>query len=387
MPSPPPFTTSRFRPAPGLGNPHVQTIAGKLLRPALDLPLRRERLETPDGDFLDLDFAFDPSGAGSESGRARDARVAGRGAPVVVVLHGLEGSARRRYMQHTYRALLGRGLRPVGLNFRGCSGEPNRTARAYHSGETGDLRYVLDTLGARFPDSALAVVGYSLGGNVALKFLGEEARGSGPEDRGMVAPGRSSPTSPGPTGARSRVAAGVAVSVPFDLAAGARALESSRLGRTVYTRYFMRTLVPKTLARGSLLPDRVDLDRVRRARTVREFDDALTAPLHGFRDAADYYARSSSARFIGDITVPTLVVHSRDDPFLPASAVPESALRSNPAIAAVLTDRGGHQGYVAGSLLRPEFWVEEALAGWLDRALRASGSELPWRASGPSETG
>ncbi|MFW5947321.1 MAG: hydrolase [Gemmatimonadota bacterium] len=322
-----------FRPARGLGSRHVQTIAGKLLRPAPAPPLWRERVDTPDGDFLDLDFAFDPA-----SGDDDDAPV--------VVLHGLEGTARRRYMLHTYRALLARGLRPVGLNFRGCSGEPNRTARAYHSGETDDLRFVLDTLRARYP-VPFAVVGYSLGGNVALKFLGEEA-------------------------AAGRVAAGAAVSVPFDLAAGARALEASWIGRAVYTRYFLRTLRPKTVARADLLRDRIDLDAVRRARTLREFDDALTAPLHGFRDAADYYARSSSARFVPAIRVPTLVVHSRDDPFLPASAIPEAAFAANPFITAVLTDRGGHQGYVAGSLARPRFWPEGAAAGWLARTLAGS---------------
>ncbi|MGK7313380.1 MAG: YheT family hydrolase [Candidatus Longimicrobiales bacterium M2_2A_002] len=330
-----------FRPAPGLGNPHVQTIAGKLLRPELGLPLHRERIETLDGDFLDLDFAFDPEGGPDP------------GAPVVVLLHGLEGSARRRYMQHTYGALLEQGLRPVGLNFRGCSGEPNRAARAYHSGETGDLRLVLDTLAGRYPAAEMAVVGYSLGGNVALKYLGE-TRGSGLEARG-----------PG-----TEVSAGAAVSVPFDLAAGARALERSWLGRTAYTPYFMRTLVPKTLEKSAALAERVDLDAVRRARTIQEFDDALTAPLHGFRDAADYYARSSSARFIAGIRIPTLVVHSRDDPFLPAAAIPEAALEANPAITAVITEKGGHQGYVAGSILWPEFWVERVVAEWLAARLR-----------------
>ncbi len=322
-----------FRPALGLTNPHVQTIAGKLMRPDLELPLWRERLETPDGDFLDLDFAFDPADAGDPA------------APIVVLLHGLEGNARRRYMKHTYRALLRHGLRPVGLNFRGCSGEANRAARAYHSGETGDLRFVLDHLAGRYPDAPRAVLGYSLGGNVALKLLGEEGAEGGAND--------------------GRVQAGAAVSVPFDLAAGADALEQSWLGRAIYTRYFLRTLVPKTLAKAELLADRVDLEAVPRARTIREFDDALTAPLHGFDGAADYYERSSSRRFISDIAVPTLVVHSCDDPFLPASAIPDAALDANPAITPLITGTGGHQGYVGGSMLQPDFWVERVVAGWL----------------------
>ena len=323
-----------FRPAPGLGNPHVQTVLGKLLRPELEIPLRRERLETPDDDFLDIDVAGGPDEVPED-------------APVVVLLHGLEGRTTRRYMLNSYRALLDRGVRPVGMNLRGCSGEPNRTARAYHSGETGDLRFVLETLRARYP-GPFGVMGYSLGGNVALKFLGESGGA-----------------------AAARVSAGAAVSVPFDLDAGGRALEESVVGRTVYTRYFLRSLRRKMLEKEALLADRCDLDRVARARTIRSFDDAATAPIFGFESAADYYARSSSDQFIPGIRVPTLIVHSRDDPFLPASRIPEQAMRENPAITPVITDRGGHQGYLAGTVLRPEFWVEEVVARFLGEVLGA----------------
>ncbi len=333
----------RFEPARWLWNPHVQTIAGKLLRPALDVPLRRERLETPDGDFLDLDHAGDADGI-AES------------APVVVVLHGLEGASTRRYMGTTYRALMARGLRPVGMNFRGCSGEPNRTARAYHSGETGDLRFVLDTLRSRAA-GPLGLVGYSLGGNVTLKFLGEagasgRVRGAG--ERGEVG-----------EAAEDLVSAAAAVSIPFDLRAGARALEDSVMGRWIYTRYFMRNLRPKMLAKGALAASACDLDAVRRSRTIREFDDAVTAPIFGFESAAGYYASESSHQYIPGIRVPTLVVHSRDDPFLPADAIPEAALAANPATTALITERGGHQGYIAGSILRPRFWVEEVVADFM----------------------
>jgi uncharacterized protein len=155
-------TRSEFRPAFGLGNSHVQTFAGKVLRPTLDIELHRERIETVDGDFLDLDFAGWPPTAPDAMDHA----------PLVLVLHGLEGTSRRRYMTSTYHALLGAGMRPVALNFRGCSGEPNRTVRAYHSGETEDLEFILELLRDRF-GGPLGLVGYSLGGNVALKFLGE----------------------------------------------------------------------------------------------------------------------------------------------------------------------------------------------------------------------
>lgn len=332
-----------FRPAPGLSNAHVQTIAGKVLRPGVSVPLRRERLETPDGDFLDLDFPAEAKPGDGSAG------------PVVLVLHGLEGTSTRRYMGTTYRALLDRGMRPVGMNFRGCSGEPNRTARAYHSGETGDLRFVLQTLRARFA-GPLGLVGYSLGGNVALKFLGESGSAAGTGGAGDA----------GDAGeAHALVSAAAAVSVPFDLAAGAGALERGLMGRWVYTRYFMRGLRSKLLAKRGLVADVCDLEAVASARTIRDFDDAVTAPIFGFDSAADYYARSSSGGFIPGIRVPTLVVHSRDDPFLPAAAIPEAALAASPAVTAVITDRGGHQGYVGGSVLRPRFWVEDVVADFL----------------------
>ena len=319
-----------YRPAAALGNPHVQTILGKLLRPTPEIRVRRERIETPDGDFLDLDFALG----------ARD------GAPPVLVLHGLEGATTRRYMLTTFRHLLDAGLAPIGLNFRGCSGEPNRTIRAYHSGETEDVAFVLDVVAERYGRPG-GLVGYSLGGNVALKLLGE---------RGEAA--------------RERVGAAVAVSVPFDLAAGADRIGSGVMGR-VYTTYFMRSLQRKVRLKEDLLRDACDVDAVLRARNLREFDDAITAPIHGFDSAATYYARSSSAAFIEHIRTPTLILHSKDDPFLPAERIPAAAMAGNPWVTGVLTERGGHVGFIEGSVLRPRFWAEETLAGWLARAMAA----------------
>lgn len=319
-----------FRPAPLIGNPHVQTILGKFLRPNVAVPFRRERVETPDGDFLDLDFAAD----------------AAPDAPPVVVLHGLEGATARRYMRVTFRRLLDAGLAPIGLNFRGCSGEPNRTVRAYHSGETEDIAFVLDLLVARFGRPA-GLVGFSLGGNVTLKLLGE---------RGEAA--------------RERVAAAVAVSVPFDLAAGSDRIGSGIMGR-VYTRYFMRSLLRKIALKEDLLRDACDVAAVRRARTLRQFDDVVTAPIHGFTSAAEYYDRSSSAAFIAGIRVPTLVLHAEDDPFLPPDRIPRAALDANPFVTPVITPRGGHVGFIEGSLLGPRFWAEAAIASWLAARLAA----------------
>jgi predicted alpha/beta-fold hydrolase len=298
----------------------LRSLAGQV-------PLRRERMDLADGDFLDLDFTPGPSDA-----------------PLVLVLHGLEGSARSGYARQLYRALGTRGVEAVGLNFRSCSGELNRTPRLYHSGETGDLRIVLEALAERFPGRPLGAAGFSLGGNVLLKHLGEA--------------GRDVP-----------LRAAAAVSVPFDLSAGARRLEQG-LSRW-YRRYLVGKLKRKTLAKGVLLDGRVDLDRVRRSRTFVEFDDAATAPLHGFVDAPDYYARCSSKGYLEAIRVPTLLIHSADDPFLPARAMPHAAVAANPHLQAEFTRHGGHVGFVSGPPWGPACWAEERAATFLAERLGA----------------
>lgn len=327
------FRLRAFRPAWWASGPHAQTLAGKFLRPRLTLELERERWETPDGDFLDLDVAPDPLHDG--------------GGPLVLVLHGLEGSSRRRYALVAYRELARRGIRAVGLNFRSCSGEPNRLPRAYHSGETGDLAFVLARLAARFPDRPLGALGFSLGGNVLLKFLGQEGTRGG-----------------------EWLQAAVAISVPYDLSEGATCLESSAMGR-LYSRYFLRSLRAKTRLKAGLLAGRVSVDTVVAARTIREFDDLATAPLHGFQDAAHYYRQSSSAQYVDAVRVPTLLLHALDDPFLPARAVPFRAIQGNPALLPGFVRRGGHVGFVEGLPTSPRFWAEEEAARFLEVALEA----------------
>lgn len=327
-----------FQPAPWAANPHVQTLAGKYLRPEPDLLLARERWETPDGDFLDVDFLPDPGG------------------PVVLVLHGLEGHTRRRYMLNTFRVLGDAGFACVGLNFRSCSGEPNRTPRAYHSGETQDLGFVLGRLRARFPERPLGVVGFSLGGNMLLKYLGERGTGAPP----AAAPG------PLPDAA-------VALSVPYDLAAGADLLARTLMGR-VYNRYFLGSLLEKARAKTHLLADRLDLDALWRVRTLRAFDDLLTAPLHGFRDADHYYAESSAQAYLHAIRTPTLLLHAQDDPFLPAECIPHRAMEENSWLHPVVTDRGGHVGFIHGGIRRPGFWAEAGVARFLGAVLAGSAS-------------
>jgi predicted alpha/beta-fold hydrolase len=311
-----------FRPAWWLPGAHAQTIAGRLLRERKPPPLRRERLDTPDGDFLDVDL--------TESVRA--------GTPLVVLLHGLEGSSSRGYALNLYRELERRGIGAIGVNSRGCSGEPNRTPRAYHSGETGDLRFILSEVEKRYPGSPVGVIGFSLGGNALLKFLGEEG-----------------------DAAAARLRACVTVSVPFDLGACADALEGTRMGR-FYTGRFLTTLKEKTVAKAALLDGLIDLDCARASTTFREFDDAVTAPLHGFESAEDYYSRCSSNRFLSAVRVPTRLLQARDDPFLPPGMIPEAAIRANPALEPVILEKGGHVGFIAGPPWAPRFWAERNAA-------------------------
>lgn len=333
------FSVRPFRPAWWLRGAHAQTLGGRFLRPRAGLPFRRERVVTPDGDFLDLDFARLP-GLHWEDLRP--------GEPVTVVLHGLEGSAHSGYVHQALRELGGRGIRGLALNFRSCGGELNHLTRFYHSGDTGDLAFVLDLLAERFPEAPLGAVGFSLGGNVLLKYLGER-------------------------GESARVRAAAAVSVPFDLAAGARRLERG-MGR-VYTGFFLRSLQAKFVAKGERMGDACDAARVLAARTFREFDDAATAPLHGFRDAAHYYAASSSAGFLHAVRVPTLLLHSLDDPFLPPDAVPVAAARGNPFLVEGFTRGGGHVGFVGGrGPWAPEFWAEAEAARFLHAMLGEAGA-------------
>lgn len=330
--APPPFCAPWW-----LRSAHAQTIGGKLFRPDPGIALRRERIELPDGDFVDLDHAEMPAAAPSA--------VPAPTAPAVLVLHGLEGSARRRYMLLTYRELMRRGLRPIGLNFRSCSGEPNRRPCFYHSGETDDLRFALHHLAGRIDGGIQGVIGFSLGGNVLLKYLGEEG-----------------------AAAQARLRAAVAISVPFDLTLGAATLERGPMGR-VYTGYFLRSLRPKLRAKAELLRPLVDVGAGLAARTLRHFDDAITAPLHGFRDAADYYHRSSSIHFLEGIGIPTLLLQAEDDPFLPGHALPRDAVARNPHLIPAFSKRGGHVGFIGGTPWAPSFHAEAAAAQFLADAM------------------
>jgi predicted alpha/beta-fold hydrolase len=277
---------------------HLQTIAAALFPPPR-VPLRRERWETPDGDFVDVDFT-------SSGKRER----------LLVLLHGLEGGSDSHYARGLAARFGEAGWQVAIPHWRGCSGEPNRLARAYHSGDSEELAWLLERFAA--PVDALGV---SLGGNVLLKWLGE---------RGAAA--------------ARRVRRAAAVSAPLDLAAAAGALDRG-VSRLLYTRMFLDTLKPKSLAKLARFPGLYDAARLARAKTFREFDDLVTAPVHGFRDAEHYWSSSSSGGYLDRIRVPTLVVNARNDPFLPEPALLAAAARAAPCVELELPRSGGHVGF------------------------------------------
>jgi predicted alpha/beta-fold hydrolase len=261
----------------------------------------------------------------------------------VVLFHGLEGSSRSHYARSLMRAVDQFGWRGVVIHFRGCSGEPNRLARAYHSGDSAEIDWVLRRLREHL-DQLPFVVGVSLGGNALLKWLGEQSGAA----IGIL-----------------RAAAGVCA--PLDLAAANESLTQGF--NQIYARHFLRTLIPAALDKNERFPGLMDPDRVKASRSLRDFDDAVTAPLHGFRDAADYYARSSANAFLGDIRVPTLVLNAANDPFLPAFALPH-ADDVAAAVTLEITPTGGHVGYVSAHLPGHLDWLPQRLLRHFQSHLR-----------------
>ncbi len=301
---------------------HLQTIYAALAMPRPRVRYRRERWDTPDGDFIDLDWLEgDPA------------------APLVVLFHGLEGCSRSHYALSLMHALRQRNWRGVVAHFRGCSGEPNRLPRAYHSGDSAEIDWILRRLRERAGDAQMYAAGVSLGGNALLKWAGE--RGSGAADQ---------------------IAALAAVSVPLDLAAAGDNL--ARGFNRVYTHWFLRTMKPKVLARKREYQSMIQTEPVSQARTMREYDDAYTAPVHGFRDVDDYWHSCSSLRFLGGIAVPSLIVHARNDPFLPAALLGE--VRNTRAVTFELSASGGHAGFPSGPFPGRGAWLPARLVRFFE---------------------
>ena len=313
------MAAAAFKPAWWLPSPHLQTLWPVWFRRRPRLRLQKERVELHDGDFVDLCWSRREQG------------------PVVLILHGLEGSLHSHYAPGLMKTLESEGFRPVFMYFRGCSGEPNRLPRSYHSGDTGDIAEVVEYIGARLHVPVYAAVGFSLGGNALLKWLGE-------------------------TGDANPLSRVVAVSAPYDLAAAAKRMERgvSRL----YQNYLLNSLKRNYKRKFSRMasPLAVDVDAYT---SFREFDDAVTAPLHGFDGVDHYYRASSSLQYLKHIRVTTRLIHALDDPFMFADSAPRQDKLSS-SIELLLSPHGGHVGFVAGRLpWKPVYWHEDRIIEFL----------------------
>ena len=313
---------SEFMPAWWLSNPHLQTLWPVLFRWRPRPSLERERVELPDGDFVDIDWAGD-------------------GERLALILHGLEGGSNSPYARGLLSALVRRGFRAGVLHFRSCSGTLNRLPRTYHSGDTADLAYVASRIVAGRGGKPLSLVGFSLGGNVLLKWLAE-------------------------TGDDAPVDAAVTVSVPFLLAEVASRLErgASRLYQWSLVSALKRKMRRKLDSRP-LPPGIVDFAA---ARTFYQFDNQVTAPLHGFAGADDYYRRASCRPVLGRVRRPTLIIHALDDPFMTPRVLPE-ARELSPQIRLEISAAGGHVGFIEGAIPGwPGYWLERRIPDFLEQA-------------------
>ena len=315
-----------YRPPWWLRGGNAQTIYAALALGGPRVRYRRERWETPDGDFILADWVDGPPRA-----------------PLVVLFHGLEGSSASHYARVLMSVVRAHGWRGVVPHFRGCGGEPNNLPRAYHSGDSREIDWMVRRLRPAAGAAPLFAVGVSLGGNALLKWLGEEG-----------------------DAACEILRAAAAVSAPVDLTAAGDAL--GRGFNLVYARHFLGSLKRKTAAKLARFPGCVDGAAAARARTLREFDDAVTAPLHGFRNASDYWLRSSAKPLMMGIRVPTLVINARDDPFLPGEYLPE-ADNVSAKIVLEFPTAGGHVGFVSGPFPGRLAWLPARVLGFFEQAL------------------
>ena len=322
--------SSKFKPVWWLKNSHLQTIYSSFARKKSQVKIDyTERLELPDGDFLDLAWAINGLSADS---------------PLVIFLHGLGGSINSSYVATQLAAYNQQGWRALFMHFRGASDTANRLARAYHSGETGDLDFLLKELQRREPDTKKAVVGISIGGNVLLKWLGEQ-------------------------GQQSLVDTAVAVSVPFDLSSIADKIDSGFA--KVYQLYLMRRMRGVFQRKMAVNPElkRDYHEPLIAAKNFWEFDDKITAPMYGFNDVHDYYAKSSSRQFLSSIKTPTLIIHALDDPFMSKAVIPGEKELSE-QVTLELSENGGHVGFVgaddAGKL---HYWLDRRVPQYLQTIL------------------
>ena len=317
-----PIVTSSFKTFFPFTNPHVSTVYRTLFTNP-KVKYTRERIDTPDGDFLDLDW----SRSNSEN--------------LVILLHGLEGSSDSKYVRSSVAVMNKSGMDCVALNFRGCSGETNRFFKAYHSGETEDLDFVLNYLIKNYNYASISIVGFSMGGNVVLKYAGEQKEALHSKINGIAA-----------------------VCPPCDLK-GSSAVLSKKSNR-VYMKRFLRTLLKKTVEKSALFPDKkLDTETLKKAKDFQDFDNIFTAPSYGFKDAEDYWKKASSKSFLKNIKTPCYVLSALNDPFLSDSCYPTEIAAKHKYIHLETPEFGGHIGYINSWRSSKNTWCEEKIVFFL----------------------
>jgi hypothetical protein len=306
---------------------HLQTIIPALFRKVVSSPYTRKRITTPDGDFLDCDWLYAASSRPSQK--------------LVIISHGLESNSHRPNVLGMARAVSLCGYDALAWNFRGCSGEPNRLPCAYHSGATEDLHTVLDHVAAKYDE--IYLIGFSLGGNLTLKYLGEQSEALSP-----------------------KVKKAVVFSVPCDLAASSKQL--SRVSNRLYERRFLNSLRQKIEQKATLFPNQISLAPYlkKQIKTLRDFDNYYTAPLHGFQNAEDYYAKCSAKQFISRITIPTLMVNAKNDVFLAPSCYPFDEAKSSDVFFLETSESGGHLGFITKKTPHGLYWSEMRALGFIE---------------------
>ncbi|MFW2439258.1 MAG: hydrolase [Arenicellales bacterium] len=309
-------------------NPHFQTIWPALFRYVPKPAYTRERIELRDGDFIDIDWC------GSNKLKT----------PLVILFHGLEGSSNSPYIRGMVNSLLNLGYRCAAVNFRGCSGDINRLPRSYHSGATDDLGEVVTLLSERFPDSALHAIGYSLGGNVLLKWCAE-------------------------TGKKNPLKAAIAVSVPYKLAVASTTLDNNRFFSRLYRWRLLRSLKNKVLKKIQLGILNLNVADIKDIKSFYDFDGQLTAPLHGYKNADDYYNRASSYPHLDKIQIPALLLHALDDPFMDSRVIPVN-IDGNQLIKLELSPNGGHVGFYRPACISNSYWLETRIADYLGSTIK-----------------
>lgn len=309
-----------FAPAKWGINAHIQTCFPAIFSPSAKSRLIWEEFNLPDGDFLDCCWAGGTTG------------------PILVMVHGLEGSVQSHYIQSSIDDFVAQGWRVLVMHMRGCGGRINRLRRSYHSGDTQDLHYLLTTLSVRYPGVPLMLIGFSLGANISLRYLAEKRY-----PKALVA--------------------ATAVSIPFELGLTADYMHPFYQLRLVRS---MNKKVMEKVKLGHQFP--LTPDQLRSIKTLRQFDNWITSDLYGFKDADDYYQQCSSRYILGDISLPTLLLHAKNDPFIPQTCIPDpSELASS--VTMELSDSGGHVGFVAGSPWRPIYWLAHRAIGFFTEQL------------------